>query len=80
MTGAKTSIAARIRSSEPAGGIRLFEMNTSIDDVVTIIGSLLGGPAFNPVDNRETAQMMAAMLDQAQRARISLPSVRSWRK
>jgi len=64
MTGAKTSIAARIRSSEPAGGIRLFEMNTSIDDVVTIIGSLLGGPAFNPVDNRETAQMMAAMLDQ----------------
>ncbi len=64
MTGAKTSVAARIRSSEPAGGIRLFEMNTPIDDVVTIIGSLLGGPAFNPEDNRETAQMMAAMLDQ----------------
>jgi len=64
MSSEGTSVASRICSSEPGEGIQLLEMNTPIDDVITLTGSLLGGQAFNTSGNQATAQIMAAMLDQ----------------
>lgn len=64
MTSIKISLATHIQSKEVVAGVHLLEMKTPVADVVTIAGSLWGGPVFNPQNNRVLAQMMAVMLDQ----------------
>ena len=59
-----TTIADQIIEQTPLEGIRLLTMKTSVEDVVTITGSFLGGDEYSPQANIMIADMTAAMLDQ----------------
>jgi zinc protease len=58
------SLARQIEERYPLDGLRLLIMRPQIEDVVTIVGSLLGGDEYSPADNRMVADLTAAMLDQ----------------
>ena len=61
---AGTSMAKQIKEEYPLDGLRLMTMKTPVKDVVTIVGSLLGGDEFSPEENGMVADLTAAMLDQ----------------
>ena len=59
----EAKIADRITEQTPIDGIRLLTMKTGVKDVVTIIGSFLGGDQYSPQANMMIADLTAAMLD-----------------
>jgi len=66
-TATDAKIAARIKEHKPVNGLRLLTMKTSVKDVVTIRGSILGGDVFSPQANRMIADLTALMLDKGTR-------------
>ncbi len=58
-----SKIADRIVDQTPIEGVRLLTMETGVQDVVTIAGSILGGDVYSPQANRMIADLTAAMLD-----------------
>ena len=58
----KASIAKQIVTSKPLPGIELKTLKTSVEDVVTITGSMLGGDEFSPDRNKSIAELTAEML------------------
>lgn len=60
----QSSIASQIVTSHPVEGIELKTMKTTIQDVVTITGSMLGGDEFSPVKNKAVADLTANMLEE----------------
>lgn len=60
----KFSISEQIRTSKQVEGLQLKTMKTSVRDVVTLTGSILGGDQFSPVNNTVVADLTADMLDE----------------
>ncbi|RMF09586.1 MAG: insulinase family protein [Candidatus Neomarinimicrobiota bacterium] len=67
--GGGATLASQITESEPLAGLRLFTMNSGVQDVVTIKGSLLGGDQYSPEDNPMVADLTASMLDQGTKSK-----------
>ena len=62
--GSGTAMADQIKTKKVLKGLTLLTMETPVKEVVTIIGSFLGGDEFSPVSNGKIADLTAAMLDQ----------------
>jgi len=60
----KPTIADQINTQFPVKGLELKTMKTTVKDVVTITGSLLGGDRFSPEDNGAIADLTTDMLDE----------------
>lgn len=58
------SIAGQVSEKEILKGLKLYTMKASVEDVVTIAGSLIGGDEFSPAANPKIADLTASMLDQ----------------
>jgi len=54
----------RVIVKNPVEGITLQTLKTGVKDVVTIMGSIMGGDRFSPKENSMVAELTAAMLDQ----------------
>ena len=67
-----TSLSSQIVTSYPVKGITLYTMPTTVKDVVTIRGSILGGDEFSPNTNPVIADLTAAMLDEGTKSHNKL--------
>ncbi len=63
-TKKQLSISEQIKTSNPVNGLQLKTLKTSVQDVVTITGSILGGDQFSPKDNAVVSDLTADMLDE----------------
>jgi len=59
-----SSISEQIKTSTPINGLQLKTMKTSVQEVVTITGSLFGGDQFCPKGNSVVADLTAEMLEE----------------
>lgn len=59
-----SDISSQVETTSPLKGITLYTMPTTVKDVVTIRGSILGGDEFSPKANPMVADLTAAMLDE----------------
>lgn len=67
-----SSISSQVSTSSPLKGITLYTMPTTVEDVVTIRGSILGGDEFSPDSNPMIADLTAAMLDEGTKSHNKL--------
>jgi len=62
--GRGMALAAQITEQQALKGLQIFTMNNGVNDVVTIVGSMLGGDVYSPRENPLLGDMVAVMLDQ----------------
>ena len=57
-----TTLASRVQTSSPIGGLTIYSLRTGVDKVVAFCGSLLGGGLFAS-DNILVPELTASLLD-----------------
>lgn len=60
---AKTEIAKNIRDKN-VRGVRVISLKTSLENVITITGSLAAGDAYSPEENSMVSTLVASLLDE----------------